>query len=112
MKGHTAEPLYTLVFETGAIAIRFIDVIRHGISSDPVHRHTPPGPLVIYGPENLSDDGPITLYVTVGILRAAEIMRVSVPERGPELDGAASLPDGTVVLLAALGGTGVEAVDE
>jgi hypothetical protein len=106
MIGHTAEPLYALIFPTGAEANQFIDVIRNAISSDTIHRRTPPGPLVIYAIDTFSEEAPSTLYVTVGILRAAEMIGFPLPERGSKLDSAGSLPNGIIALVAALGGTG------
>ena len=106
MIGHTAEPLYQLVFPTGAEVQPFIDAIRKAVSSEDIHRRTPPGPLVIYGTDTFSDSGPAPLFVTAGILRVAEIIGLSSPERGSKLDGAGSLPNGAVALVAALGGTG------
>jgi hypothetical protein len=106
MIGHTAEPLYPLIFPACAEASQFIDVIRTAISSEAVHRRTPPGPLVIYGIDTFHDDGPRTLFVTVGILRVAEMIGLPLPQRGTKLDGAGSLPNGAVALVAAIGGRG------
>ena len=106
MIGHTEEPLHPLIFPAGAEASQFIDVIRTAISSEAIHRHTPPGPLVIYGFDTFPDEGPTTVFATVGILRVAEMIGVPLPQRGTKLDGASSLPNGAVALVAALGGTG------
>lgn len=106
MIGHTAEPLYPLIFSAAAEANQFVDVIRAAISSRAIHRHTPPGPLVIYGIDTFPEDGLKTLFVTVGILRVAEMIGLSLPQRETKLDGAGSLPNEAVALIAGLGGTG------
>ena len=106
MIGHTAEPLYSLIFPTAAEATQFVEAIRGALSSTAIHRNTPPGPLVIYGAKTAAGGDHDTLFVTVGILRVAEIVGLAAPRHGPKLNGASALPNGAVVLVAALGGRG------
>lgn len=106
MIGHTAEPLHALIFPTAAEATQFVDAIRGALSSAAIHRRTPPGPLVIYGTKPAAGEDHDTLFVTVGILRVAEIVGLPAPRQGPKLNGASALPNGSVVLVAALGGRG------
>ena len=108
--GHTEEPLYTIVFRSANEADQFVHAIREAMSVETLHRHTPPGPLVIYGPR-AAIAGQTTLFVTAGILRAAELLRVSTPVRGSELSGADALPYDVIVLFAHLGGAGLEDSD-
>lgn len=105
MSGHTEEPLYSAFFSRGDQAAQFVRTIREAIRFEAVHRHTPPGPLVIYGPRQLPATDEVTLFVTSGILRAAELMQLRLV-KGSTLPGASGLPQGVVVLFAHLGGTG------
>lgn len=105
MNGHTEESLYSTFFSTGEEAARFVRVMRESIRFEAVHRNTPPGSLVIYGPRDMPPTDAATLFVTSGILRAAELMQLRVT-KGPKLAGASALPQDIVVLFAHLGGTG------
>ena len=106
LTAHTAEPLHVVVFPSGPAARDFIESISRGMGDASLHRRTPPGPLVIYGPRALDEQREVALFVTAGILRAAEILRLHVPATGGILEGAGALPFDTLVLFAMLGGHG------
>src|SRR5690242_15843638 len=80
--GHTPTPLFRLVFASVRAARDFVDAMREAMKSPRLRRHTPPGPLVIYGlaerPDTEEKDK-ATLFVTGGILRASEMLGLSVP---------------------------------
>ena len=110
MNGHTTEePLYTLLFGMAQRANEFVQTVRQAMRFKNVHRYTPPGPLVIYGPPQLTNASAVTLFVTAGILRVAEILDFELPARGHELAGAGALPQDVVVLFAHLGGSAAPA---
>lgn len=106
MTCHIEEPLYTIFFSTAAHGSGFVEAIRDAMRLDRVHRHTPPGPLVIYGPPKMPCAGEVILFVTAGILRAAELLQFRPARRGSKLDGAIALPHDAIVLFAHLGGVG------
>jgi hypothetical protein len=108
--GHTEEPLYTIVFASGNQADQFVEAVREAMRVETLHRYTPPGPLVIYGPR-APTPAETTLFVTAGILRAAELLRVPTPKLGAQLSGADALPYDVIVLFAHLGGAGLEKPD-
>ena len=102
--GHTAELLYALRFRTGRDAERFVTSIREALATPGMRRKTPPGPLVIYGPFRLADRKETTVFVTAGILRAAEVTGLRVERGEMTIAGAEALPPGAVTLFATLGG--------
>jgi len=106
MSGHTEEPLYPIFFSTAAQGMQFVDAIRDAMSLERLHRNTPPGPLVIYGPRLMPAAGEVILFVTAGILRAAELLQFDAVTKGSKLDGACALPHDAIVLFAHLGGAG------
>ena len=102
---HTHEVLHALPFANGRAARAVIETIREALADPTIHAQTPAGPLVIYGPRALGGVEPVLLWATSGILQAAKLIEVALPEPVGAVADASRLPYDTLVLFAALGGT-------